>query len=336
MGIAQDLAYEFRALFPRLPFGQLAAFTGNLATCLEAGLSLPDSLETISRSCPNRLLRSTGKAAAERVRNGIPLSEALEEVAGYLPRFYLPLLRCGEETGRTDEALHYLQKHCALLERPYESMRNLWLVPLVLFLLIDAVTALALVVLAPFSAAVSFVVGRIKRYAVLGATVLLVLNVPQLRHIWEQFVLKLPLFGPAVRDMSVNRFLHGFSLMYRTSNLSTVRMVQTACSAVDNTVIRDEFLEAVPHLERGKSFSESFTRCRSLSLDQKSAIASAEEAGRLDDVLERLCRQTSESLERHLTKIRTTVSVLLYGLYALGAFQMISAFLTAYLLRQVK
>ena len=128
-GIVNELAREFRWLTPQLSLRDVAVFSGNLATCLRAGLTVPDSLETCTKSSPKAFLRSSGKRLAEKTRSGASLSEALEEIAPHLPRFYLPALRCGEESGRTEEALQYLEEHCRLLDRPYQSMRNLWLFP---------------------------------------------------------------------------------------------------------------------------------------------------------------------------------------------------------------
>lgn len=332
MGITQELAHEFRWLLPQLPLKDLAAFSGNLATCLEAGLSVPDAMETCTRSSPNQLLRSFGGRAAEKIRQGAPLSEALEGMAIHLPRFYLPVMRCGEQSGRTDEALRYLQQHCEMLEKPHQVARSLWLVPLILYVVASAILIAFFFLLAPFLTAVRYLVHKVARIAVLGAVVLLVINVPPLRRLWEHLLLSLPYIGPAVQELAVNRFLHAFNLMYRTSGMTVPKMVQIACSAVGNTIIRDDFLQATPHLERGDSLSKSLAHCTSLTFDQRHTIAAGEEAGRIEDSLNRLCHQTSESLRIRLRAFGAVYFRVIGAIIVVGTLLMLRSLLSLYFL----
>jgi type II secretory pathway component PulF len=333
MGITEDLAREFRCLVRPLPLKDVAVFSGNLATCLQAGLNVPESIETCTRSSPNALFRSSGKRVAEKTRAGAPLSEAMGEMAVHLPRFYLPVLQCGEQSGRIDEALRYLQEHCTLLEKPYQAMRSLWLVPLVLYSVANVILIVAYFLLAPFFTASQFLAQTVMQYAMLGAIVLLVLNVPRLRRLWEHLLLALPFVGRSAREVAVNRFLHAFNLMYRTSGTAVPQMVRTACSAVGNTIVRDEFLTAIPHLERGRTLSESMANCVSLTHDQKAMIASGEQAGRIEEALGRLCRQTSESLQFRLQGFRAVYFRLITFFVVLGTAMTLRGLLSLYYLR---
>ena len=300
MGIAQELAFEFRWLLPQFPLKDLSAFSGNLATCLKAGLNVPDCVETCTRSSPNTFLRSAGQRVADKTRQGATLSEALEEMAKHLPGFYLPVLRCGEQSGRTDEALHYLQEHCALLEKPSQLIRSLWFVPLVLYVVSSAVLILAYFLLMPFFTATAYLVHKVTTLAVLAAVALIVLNVAPVRPLWEQLLLALPVIGPAIRLLAVNRFLHAFNLLYCTGGMSMARMVCICHTTVGNMVVGDEFLTAIPLLEEGKPLSESLARCQSLTYEQKHMIHTGEEAGRIEDALNKVCSQASESLKTRL------------------------------------
>lgn len=332
MGIKQELALEFRWLHSQLSLKDLSAFSGNLATCLEAGLSVPDSVETCTRSSPNQLLRSLGRGLAEKVRQGAPLSEAMEKMAAYLPRFYLPVMRCGEQSGRTDEALRYLQQHCEMLERPHQLVRSLWFVPLVFYAVAQAILVVAFFLLTPFLTAVRYLVQKVAGIVVLAAVVLLVINVPPLRRLWEQLLLALPFVGPAVQELAVNRFLHAFNLMYRTSGMAVPKMAQIACSAVGNTIVRDDFLAAVPHLEKGKPLSESLAHCTSLTYDQRQIVSAGEEAGRIEDALSRLCRQTSESLQVRLKAFGAIYFRVVGAIIAVGTLLTLRSLLSLYFL----
>ncbi len=326
-GIVDELARELRWLAPRLLLRDVAVFSGNLATCLRAGLSVPDSLETCTHSSPKGFLRSSGKRLVEKTRSGASLSEALEEIAPHLPRFYLPALRCGEQSGRTEEALQYLEEHCRLLDRPYQSMRNLWLVPFAFFLAAQAFVLLVAIFRLSLLGAVSILWSALWQLATLAALVLLVANVTPLRRLFDRLLLMLPVIGPCVRDLSVNRFFHAFGLLYSTSGMSVPRMVRLACDSVGNLAVQDDFLAAIPYLEQGHSLSESLDNCPVLNENDKTMIASGEEAGRLADSLGKLCQQTAESLQVRLETTRSLcraaiILIVVFGLagYVLQSF----------------
>ena len=63
------------------------------------------------------------------------MHEALATEPAPWPRFYLPILAAGEQAGRTDESLRFLERHCKLLAGPAHAVRNAWLFPLVILLL---------------------------------------------------------------------------------------------------------------------------------------------------------------------------------------------------------
>lgn len=332
-GIVDELARELRWLAPRLLLRDVAVFSGNLATCLGAGLSVPDSLETCTHSSPKGFLRSSGKRLAEKTRGGASLSEALEEIALHLPRFYLPAVRCGEESGRTEEALRYLEEHCRLLDRPYQSMRNLWLVPLAFFLVAQALFVLAAIFCTSFLGALSTLWSALWQLATLAAVVLLVGNVTPLRRLFDRLLLMLPVIGPCVRDLSVNRFFHAFGLLYSTSGMSVPRMFRLACDSVGNLAVQDDFLAAIPYLEQGRSLSESLDNCPVLNENEKTMLASGEEAGRLADALGKLCQQTAESLQVRLETTRTLCRAAIIVVYVFGTAAYAGQFLALVLQR---
>ena len=105
----------------KLTLEQLSLFSGNLATCVAAGLDIPRSLTTCQRSAPSPLLREILTAAAKQAAAGKSLFEALKPHARSFPAFFLPAVRCGEESGRLDETLRYLESHCRLLIRAGED-----------------------------------------------------------------------------------------------------------------------------------------------------------------------------------------------------------------------
>lgn len=132
------------AWFPfrdQIPLEQISLFCGNLATCLGAGLNVPTSLRASTRSSSSAALQEIIEQAAKHAAAGQGLADALQPWQHRFPAFFLPVLRCGEKSGRLDEAAAYLGRHCHLLAGPARVIRNTWLVPLAVMLCGSVISA---------------------------------------------------------------------------------------------------------------------------------------------------------------------------------------------------
>jgi type IV pilus assembly protein PilC len=77
---------------------QVALFSRMLATLLAGGLPLVPALETAGGSMESRLIAGAVKDAAEKVRQGHPLSRSLDETKIF-PELAVAMLEVGESTG---------------------------------------------------------------------------------------------------------------------------------------------------------------------------------------------------------------------------------------------
>lgn len=284
----------------RVSFEELSRFAGNLATCLEAGIRVPDSLRTSTRSAPAAQLPRIAEAAAERGASGMELADALEPDAGRFPPFFIPVIRCGERVGRLDEALRYLEEHCRLLVRPSRAMRNTWLYPLAIVVFGSIVKIAAFVLFAPMAQTLAYTAHTLVNYCLLAAVVWLFLAVPQAKAVLDQIKLVLPVIGQVERELAANRFFHSFNMLYSTGGMRVEAMIELAARAVTNAAVRNDLLRAARAIENGSTVAEAFTAPTTLTEDQRATIAAGEEAGKLDTALATISRLTGESVQHRL------------------------------------
>ena len=229
----------FRA---RISLAQLSLFSGNLATCISAGLEIPRSLTTCQRSAPSPILREILTAAAKRAAGGKSLFDALKPHERSFPAFFLPAVRCGEEAGRLDETLRYLETHCRLLVEPMRIMRNMWFAPLCLLLADTVICITAYCFIAPRAMTIAYVLDWLRFYAILAAAVAAVLYVPPLRFLAESVRLIVPIIGPAERELTMNRFFHAMNVLYSTGGRRVEEMIRLAADSAENLALRADFL----------------------------------------------------------------------------------------------
>jgi MSHA biogenesis protein MshG len=172
------MRFPFGLFGPKITLEQLALFSGNLATCISAGLNIPKSLDTCQRSSPSPVLREVLTSAAKDTAKGMKLFDALEPHKHCFPAFFLPVVRCGEESGHLDRTLRYLENHCRLLAGPTRTMHNTWFVPLCLMLGGTGICTVAYWLLAPRAMAIQFVIESVRFYAVVAAAIWAAFYVP--------------------------------------------------------------------------------------------------------------------------------------------------------------
>uniref|UniRef100_UPI001BD2AC1F type II secretion system F family protein n=2 Tax=Serratia TaxID=613 RepID=UPI001BD2AC1F len=97
----------------------LIHFTRQLATLLQAGLPLVNTLQLLAAEHPSAAWRCLLRQLAEQVREGQPLSETLAAQPGVFPLIYRQLIAIGELTGNLDRSCLQLaqQQEAQLLLR---------------------------------------------------------------------------------------------------------------------------------------------------------------------------------------------------------------------------
>ncbi len=83
----------------------VARFARTYSSLIGAGVSVIESLQVTSRAIGNVVYEASLDAAADRIRNGEPLSKVIAEDEKLYPAILPQMLSVGEETGQTDVVL---------------------------------------------------------------------------------------------------------------------------------------------------------------------------------------------------------------------------------------
>ncbi len=106
--------------------------TGNLATMIKAGVSLPQALDVLSSDTKNPYFRLILGDLKFSVENGKPLSEGLNHYPKDFNQIFVNLIKAGEASGKMDESLSrlniQLKKEYSLISK----VKNALIYPVVL------------------------------------------------------------------------------------------------------------------------------------------------------------------------------------------------------------
>lgn len=309
--------------------------TRQLATLLEAGLTLDRSLGVLRDLGGDEQFVRVVTDVQERVRGGATFSAALEGQGGQFSRLYVNMVRAGEVSGALDQVLLRLADY---LERTAElraTVVSALVYPMILLVVAGLSVIMLLVFVVPqftvlfedMGAALPtptrIVVGlgdlfRNWWWAMLvglAAIAVLIerwLMNPDNRRRFDYQVMRLPLVGDLIWKMETARFCHTLSTLLK-NGLPLLSGLTLAKQVVDNRRIGDGLDAAAEDLKHGRGIAEPLTSRAVLPQLALQMVRVGEESGTLDAMLTKVAdifdRETRASVQRMLTLLEPALIV---------------------------
>ncbi len=316
---------------------EVALLTRELATLLEAGLTLDRSLQIlIDLSDAEEKTQLLG-SLQEAVRGGAVFSDALERHQDVFPKLYVNMVRAGEASGALDAVLSRLADYLEQTQELRETVKSALVYPSILVV----VAALSLVVL------LMFVVPQFKQlFADLGAALPLPTQIvigigdtfrnywwvlaaliasaaalvaramqnPRLRYQWDVRVLRAPLFGDLLWKLETARFSHTLATLLK-NGLPLLSALTLSKEVVGNRRVAELLAETAEELKHGKGLAAPMMARDALPKLALQMIKVGEESGSLDAMLGKVAgvydQESRATVQRMLTLLEP---ILIIGL----------------------
>ena len=323
---------------------QVLLFTQELASLLGAGLPLDHALTTmldLTEELP--AVHRIVDGVLKQVKQGVALSDALEQQAGGFSSFYLGIIKAGEAggdvAGSCQELADYLEKMATLRSTVVSAL----VYPaILLFTSIASIVLLMTLVLPQFSElfadagkqlpmptlVVMSISSALQQYwwllvfLFIGIMLLIqhVSQTPLLRYKWDKRCLNMPAVGSLIKKIEVTRFSHTLSslLAKGVPLLDALTIVKTTMS---NRVMVELMDSVRQHLKQGKLISTALEGSNAFPKLAVQMIKLGEETGDLKNILDRLSitydREVKVSIER-LMALFEPILILVLGVIIAG------------------
>lgn len=335
--LAKDLR-PTRRIAPR----HLVMATQELASLLRAGLELDRALEILVNLDEMKSLRPTFTAVLDAVRGGETFGAALDSHAIF-PKFYVNIVRAGEQGGDLQAALEQLGEYLARANAVRDSVISALIYPMILL----ATTGLSLAVIfiyvlpafeplfaeagkeLPFGTRMVMDIGNFVTdwgWAVLLALAATVLGVQRalkdtaFRCRWDSALLRLPLFGGLIAKIDVERFSRILGTLLR-NGVALPEALQITSGTLSNSVIAGAVAGAATSLKEGDQLSRFLRDSGAfppLALDM---MRVGEESGQLDAMLLRQAdlyeREVKHAVDRMVALLVPALTIFM-GLIVAG------------------
>jgi type IV pilus assembly protein PilC len=314
----------------------LVLFTRQLATMIEAGISLVQALTALyEQSDPKRQrsLRHVISDVIARVQGGETLNESIAKHPRVFNRLFVSMVKAGEAGGLLAEILDRLAGFLEASARLRKKVKSAMTYPVIVLCIAFAITTFLIVRVVPvfgeifkdFGAKLpaptqllldlsDFVRGNWYFLALgIGGTIFgvrMFLRSKRGKQLTDKWKLKMPVFGPLVHKICMSRFSRTFAQLIR-SGVPILEVLDIVGATSGNHVIESSIKSVSEDVERGDNLSVALSKKSIFPPMLLRMVAAGEQTGKIDTMLEKMADFWDEEIEATLDALTSLIEPML-------------------------
>ncbi len=302
---------------------QVAAVTRQMASLLGAGIPLAEALRMVIEQAPDKRIEATFREIREKVTQGMAFGDAVAMFPAYFTDLYANMVRAGENAGALDEVMlrlsAFLQGQARLKNRVQAAM----IYPMIMIIVGVVVVSILMVFVVPkitqllrgkeLPLATKILIGisdfatnywLLVMFSLLLLTIAFQLFVNSKRGglLWDNFKLRVPVFGDLLRKQSMARFATTFSTLLK-SGVPALQAINVTKSVLDNRVLTNALTDVHDHVLEGADISTPMKLSGQFPPMVAYMVGVGEQAGNLEEMLERVAETYDEEVELATQKL---------------------------------
>ena len=311
----------------------LVVFTRQLATMMDAGLPLVQTLTALEEQTENPIFKPVLRNVTTRVEQGHSFSEALAEHPKVFTKLYVSMVEAGETGGLLAEILDRLASYLESTARLKKKVKSAMSYPVIVCFIALSIALFLIVKVIPIFAGIYKDFGAalpaptqilidisdiIRSYFILAiGTVAGVIfgfvKFKQTRRgmaIWDRAKLRMPVFGKLVHKIAISRFARTFAALLRSGVpiLETLRIVGQSAG---NTVVERAVEKTAASIERGDNLAVALGQHPIFPPMLVRMVSAGEQTGKVDVMLEKISDFYDEEIEATLSGLTSLIEPLL-------------------------
>ncbi|MEE8119072.1 MAG: type II secretion system inner membrane protein GspF [Gammaproteobacteria bacterium] len=320
----------------------LALIVRQLATLINSGLPLDESLKTVTEQTEKDRLANIIAAVRTRVMEGHSLAEALASFPHIFPEIFRATVAAGEQTGHLGPVLERLADYAETRQQIQQKLSLALLYPFILIGISTIIVSALLIYVVPKVVTVfdsinaqlplltrilistsdflrDYWAGLLFLLAVTALGIRQLLSMPEPRRRWHYFLLRLPLVGRIVRGMNTARFTRTLSIL-AGSGVPVLEALRISGEVITNLPMRSAVSAAALRVREGTAINRALKESGLFPPMTVHLIASGEASGQLDAMLERAATNQEREMDTLIAAmlgILEPVMILLMGIVVL-------------------
>jgi type IV pilus assembly protein PilC len=333
VSIQEKVRKQGRTAGGKVALADLVVFTRQLATMIDAGLAMVQSLQALAEQSTNKIMRDVIKDVCVRVESGDSFSTALQKHPKVFNRLYVRMVDAGEKGGLLAEILARLATYLENTARLRKKVKSAMMYPTAVTVIAIGITTFLLIKVVPvfgeiysgFGAKLPgptqflIQVSQVLQDNFLYALPILVggiygwfafIKTKQGREFWDRTRIKLPIFGVIAHKICLARFTRTLASLIR-SGVPILEVMNIVANTCGNMVMEKAIRVASSDIERGEGISNALAKHPIFPPMVIRMLTAGEQTGKIDSMLERVADFLDEEIETTLSGLTSLIEPLL-------------------------
>jgi type IV pilus assembly protein PilC len=329
---------------------ELQIFTRQLSTLLSSGVPIMQAMETLGQGSRNPGLSIAIKGIIDEVSTGKKFGDSLANFPKVFDRFYVNMVRAGEESGNLDQILNRLAQYIEKSVKIQGKVKGALIYPAAIMVVAFLVVAALLVFVIPkfqelFSGNGQELPGVTKMvvalsevfiaywWAIFGVLIGGVFALKAFyestegRQVCDSILIDIPFMGDLIQKGAIARFTRTLSTLLG-SGVGIMEALDISSRVVGNFIIEKAIVRSKESIAEGKSLTVPLTKEKYIPHMVTQMIGVGEQTGNLDVMLAKIADFYEDEVDVAVGALTSILEpLLMVGLGGIIAFLVVAMYL---------
>lgn len=332
----------------RVPSKELQIFTRQFSVLINAGIPVVDCLRMLSEGKRNKVLLEATKAVKLSIEGGRTLAESMAVHPQIFDRFFVNMVRAGEQAGILDNIFNRLSIYLEKAEKIRKQIKGAMAYPIIVLCVSILVVGGILFFVMPkmkamygtsqLPALTQMVLDfsdyvQAKWYVIIGGLVF----VPWLFLQWyrtpdgkatcDRIFLYAPVIGDFIQKASIAKMTRTLATLL-SSGVSLLEALDIAAKTAGNAVIEETLNRSKASVSSGKPLAAPLAREKAIPFMVTQMIAIGEESGAVDTMLNKVADFYEDDVENAVKAMTSMIEpIMMVGLGGIIAVLVVAMYL---------
>jgi type IV pilus assembly protein PilC len=331
--LAKQRSIERKAKNYRLPLGELAIFTQQIASLLSAGLPLVQCLEALQDQTEDPVFRVIIRDVRADISSGTSFSASVKKFPRAFNSLFTSMVEAGEASGALAEILTKVASYFESTVKLTKKVKSAMTYPIAVICLAIALVNVLLIFVIPVFAELFSSFGHalplptqmlidvsdFLRHNILWIIILGIaawygfkrfIETPRGRRMKDHALVRAPIFGSLLHKIALSRFARTYATLIR-SGVPILRTLEIVSAASNKVQIEDACVEIAKHVSQGGQVSEILAVNPFFPPMMKHMVKAGETTGNVDGMLNKTADFYDTECEATIAALTSLIEPLL-------------------------
>jgi type IV pilus assembly protein PilC len=331
--LAKQKSIEKRSKRYKLPLGELAIFTQQIASLLTAGLPLVQCLEALQDQTEDPVFRVIIRDVRVDISSGNSFSASVKKFPRSFNPLFISMVEAGEASGALAEILGKVASYFESTVKLTKKVKSAMTYPAAVICLAIALVNVLLIFVIPVFAAMFADFGAklpaptqllidtsnfLKHnfhwivLGVVGAWWLFkrLISTPKGRRVKDLALVRAPIFGSLIHKIALSRFCRTYATLIR-SGVPILRTLEIVSGASGKVQVEDACVEIAKHVSQGGQVSEVLAVNSFFPPMMKHMVKAGETTGNVDGMMNKIADFYDVECEATVSALTSLIEPLL-------------------------